>query len=306
MPIKQIVLHQGRDARSHVRLELAAAIAAQHDSYIFGIFSKSSAIDQMKMKWIMSGEAVEKLQMSLQETSDRAKEVFEKHLSEKGLSGEWHTVDGGSAEAVTSAARLGDLTIIGQSDPDEEQFDGNLPDQVVLSAGSPILIVPYAGTFSTVGKRVMIAWDGGREAARAVREALPLIQKADKVVVYSIASADNGSWPDTNVGSFLARHDVQAELNLSTVGTEFDAVDPSLQTVGGGFDFQESGAWTHTRHFALAEINTGDALLSAITDNSIDLLVMGAYGHMRLQEVIFGGVTRQILKSMTVPVLMSN
>ena len=280
MPIKQIILHQGRDKRSDVRLDAACAIAERYGSHIIGVFVSAPADDQ-------------------------ARKVFDTRLSEKGLTGEWHEFEDGEVDVVTKASRFGDLTIVGQFDPDDENSSSRLTDHVVLGAVGPVLILPYAGTFPTLGERVMIAWDGGTAAARAVQNALPLIQNANKVIVYTVESADRTNPDQFDIGAYLARHGVQLEVSLGTVGSESDAVASSLQTVGG-FGFQERGAWTYTRHQALAEIGTGDAILSAVSDHSIDLLVMGAYGHMRLWEMLFGGVTRQILTSMTVPVLMSN
>ena len=280
MPIKQIILHQGCDKRSDVRLDAACAIAERHGSHIIGVFVTGSA-------------------------DVEAGKVFATRLSEKGLSGEWHVFEDGEIDVVTKASRFGDLTVVGQFDPDDENSSPMLTEHVVLGAVGPVLILPYAGTFATLGERVMIAWDGGSAAARAVRNALPLIQNANKVIVYTVESASRTNPDHLDISAYLARHGVQVEVNRGTIGSESDAVASTLQTVGG-FGFQERGAWTYTRHQALAEIGTGDAILSAVSDDSIDLLVMGAYGHMRLWEMLFGGVTRQILTAMTVPVLMSN
>ena len=305
MLIRNIMLHQGRDVRSPVRLEVACAMAAQHNAHITGVFVMPSASDLVNMEWAISIDSAEKWLSKLREGHDKAQKAFDARLSAEGLSGEWHTMEGKDAKAMMAAARHGDLTILGQTNPDEDPYDSSIPDDVLLGAGGPVLIIPYADTFSSVGKRIMVAWDGSREAARAVKDALPLMREADKVLVYCVVPAGGKASSGTEICAHLAKHGVEAELAHNALGTESDAVDSSLQTVGG-FGFQELGAWTYSQHRAMGEINVGDALLSAAADHSIDLLVMGAYGHARLREMIFGGVTRHILKTMTVPVLMSN
>ena len=151
----------------------------------------------------------------------------------------------------------------------------------------------------------MIAWNGTREATRAVRDAMPLLQRAQKVIVYSIKLTSHHHLSGAEICTHLARHGVSGEVGQIVPGAESEAVGPSLTTVGD-FGFQEPGAWSQTRHPAIGEIGVGDALLSAVTDYSIDLLVMGAFGHSRVRELILGGATRQVLKTMTVPVVFSN
>lgn len=305
MSIRNIILHQGRDARSAVRLEIAANMAAQHGAHVIGIFVKPAAADLATMEWAIGGKGVEKWLESLEHDHDRVKTQFDAHIPAKGVSGEWHTIEGGDAEVMMAAARHGDVTIVGQANPDDDINDAGLPDNIVLGAGGPVLVIPYAGKFPGIGKRVMIAWNGSREAARAIKDAIPFIQAAEKVLLYCVVPAGGKSSPGAEIRAFLSRHGVDVELSHSTTGPEADAVDSSLETVGG-FGFQQLGPWTNTQRHALREIDVGDVLLSAAADNSVDLLVMGAYGHSRLREMVFGGVTRHILHTATVPVLMSN
>jgi nucleotide-binding universal stress UspA family protein len=147
-------------------------------------------------------------------------------------------------------------------------------EQVVLSSGRPVLVVPYIGWTKTLGERITIAWDGGRESARAVADALPLLKKAKAVTVLVInpEKGNHGEEPGADIALHLARHGVNAEVRRA----RFDDVD------------------------------TGNAILSQVADLSSDLLVMGAYGHSRLRELVIGGVTRTIFEEMTVPVLMSH
>jgi nucleotide-binding universal stress UspA family protein len=139
-----------------------------------------------------------------------------------------------------------------------------------------VLIVPYAGHFDNVGRRVLIAWNATREAARAVSDAMPLLTSAELVTVPPIDPREgphgHGELPGADIGLHLARHGVKAQIE---------------RTVSAGMP-------------------VGEVLLSRVADLGADLIVMGAYGHSRAREVLLGGATRSVLRSMSVPVLMSH
>jgi nucleotide-binding universal stress UspA family protein len=149
-------------------------------------------------------------------------------------------------------------------------------ENLLIYSGRPVLVVPYIGTGERIGRTVTVAWDAGREAARAVADAMPLLERAEKVHVLVVdprPSADgHGEEPGADLALHLARHGVKAEVNRTEAN----------------------------------DIGTGDVILSWLSDADSDLLVMGAYAHSRLRELVLGGVTRRILDGMTVPVLMSH
>jgi nucleotide-binding universal stress UspA family protein len=149
-----------------------------------------------------------------------------------------------------------------------------LAGDLVLSVGRPVLFVPYAGRFPATGKRVLVAWNASREAARAVSDALPLLARAEsfEVVAFEPRPGDHGEVPGADIALYLARHGVKA---------------------------------TAARQSA-PEIDIGAQILSRAADTGADLIVMGGYGHSRLRELVLGGVTRSMLEAMTVPVLMSH
>ena len=150
------------------------------------------------------------------------------------------------------------------------------PELVALSVGRPILILPYAGTFAPIPKRPLVCWKPSREATRAVTDALPFLQRAEKVSILAVnprpGQDGHGEDPGADLALFLARHGVKAEVAT------------------------QSGV----------KLDVGEFILSRAADLSADLLVMGAYAHPRLREVVFGGVTQTIMRHMTVPVLMSH
>ena len=150
-----------------------------------------------------------------------------------------------------------------------------------MRCGRPVLVVPYIGAVMrgaepVIGRRIMVAWDAGREAARAVSDALPLLQQAERVdliVVNAVKGAHrHGPEPGADIAQHLARHDVHVQVD----------------------------------HLQVHDLSPADTLLSLLSDRDSDLLVMGAYAHSRMREIVLGGVTRNMLEHMTVPVLMSH
>jgi nucleotide-binding universal stress UspA family protein len=221
----------------------------------------------------------ESLREQARAAADEVREQFEHVARLRGLSAEWRLVPEGPDADPALHARYADLTILGQLDPDRGEAEGLLrprPEQVTLASGRPILIVPYAGRFANVGQRVVIAWNSGREAARAVHDAMPLLVAAEAVTVLTIDPRDgpqgHGELPGADISLHLARHGVKAQVERTVA----------------------------------ADLPVGAVLLSRLADLGADLLVMGAYGHSRMRELLLGGATRSLLQSMTVPVLMSH
>ena len=130
--------------------------------------------------------------------------------------------------------------------------------------------MPRVGEYDSVGKNVLVAWTRRRESTRVVREALPLLTKADRVLVLRANPPDDGR--EAEIGAYLARHGVKVDIK--------DAV--------------------------VKEVSIADAILNTVSDEGCDLIAMGAYGHSRVREYTFGGVTRDILRHMTVPTLFAH
>jgi nucleotide-binding universal stress UspA family protein len=149
-------------------------------------------------------------------------------------------------------------------------------ERVIMGSGRPVLLVPYALDFAGCGRRALIAWNGTRESARAAFDAVPLLKSAESVTISWVdpqkALDTPGSLPGAELANALARHGIKA-------------------TAEG---------------FPTAGLTAGEALKTRLADLGADLLVMGAYGHTRVREFVFGGATRFILETMPVPVLMSH
>lgn len=177
-------------------------------------------------------------------------------------------------EIICASARLHDLTVVAQPQIEHHSYDNTIPQELLFQAGGPVLFLPYTfrGAFSA--KRIGICWDGSRLAARALRDAMPLLRAADALTVITIDGPD--PIPSESSSDRLMRYLANAGLPAKVLS--LPASRSEVQSM----------------------------ILSIAADESLDLLVMGGYGHSRLQETILGGVTRDMLRAMTVPVLMSH
>ena len=276
MSYKTILVHIDAGKRCSVRVDVAIRLARRQDAHLVGLHALAP-FEPPGYVMAEMGPAIMEAQKLVSATEiARTEGEFTKQTSAAGLrSVEWRIAIDDLVEAVSLHARYADLVVIGQTDAvDDSRVPSAFPAQLVLAAGRPVLIVPSVGSLPTLGKRILVAWNGGREASRAVTDAIPLLQQADNVHIMAVnpKAAEHGSVPGADIGLYLARHGVRVEVK--------------------------------TDHGA--EIDVGNELLSRAADLDADLIVMGGYGHSRLQEWVLGGATRTILESMTVPVLMSH
>src|SRR6266481_37907 len=237
MSYKDLLVVLDSDATSRRRIDLAAGLAERFAAHLVGLYPLP--VPEVPHHLSYYDPAVLNpffldLRQQAQAASDVEREAFEHAASLRGVSAEWRVIAEGVEADAALHARYVDLTILGQLDPDRGDVDliRPRPEQVTFASGRPVLVVPYAGQFETVGRRVLIGWNASREATRAVNDAMPLLMVAD--------------------------------------------------------------------------IAPGEVLLSRAADLGADLLVIGAYGHSRVRELLLGGATRSILQSMPLPVLMSH
>jgi nucleotide-binding universal stress UspA family protein len=209
------------------------------------------------------------------ERADIVEQRFRGELRLSGLDGEWHLLSAGETAAFIELAKTVDLTILGQMSPDTRS-NAFRPEDIVVAAARPIIAIPYVGTFETVGRRALVAWDGTREAVRAVNDALPLLANAEAVTVMFVGAQETS----------LGQHRPSLERIVRHLLRHGIAAKPE-ETLQGG-------------------IAISDILLSRAADLAADLIVAGAYHHSQLREALIGGVSRELLEHMTVPVLMSH
>ncbi len=281
MTYKTILVVADDTAECAGRFELAATLAKRFEAHLVGLFVLSHPQIPPYVEGQLSPEFLAQQRRQGTEAVARACERFEALGTRHGLNVEWRQAEGQIGDQVNLHARYADLVVVGQINEDDVGTHGTaigLPEQVALGAGRPTLVVPYAGQFETVGDRVIVAWDARREAARAISDALPLLQGAKHVAAVSVnprvgnEEGTHGEVAGADLALLLARHGVQVDA----------------------------------RRLVSRSIGAADVLLNQVADEAADLLVMGAYGHSRLRETILGGVTRHVLGHMTVPVLMSH
>jgi len=278
MSYRTIVVHVDRSANSEARIALASALALREEAHLVG-----AAMTGMPRS-MLAGRGYEASAVVLADHLRYAGERVQQALAQ--FTGIVERLGVPSHEARSSnddeyaglclQARYADLVVLGQSAPADSK-DGNLlpdlPDYVLLNCGRPVLLVPHTGRFPTVGKRVLVAWNGSAEAAKAVTAALPLLRGAEQVTLAVLGESMDvlGESPGADIALYLARHGVNVEVLRRPAPT-----DP------------------------------GKAILSLAADFQADLLVMGAYGHSRFREMMLGGATRTILATATLPVLMAH
>lgn len=285
MALKDLLVHLDPHPRCSARLGVAAGLAGRFNASLTGV----QAIDLPSVEFFHgaamplasdgSERVVEEMRTRAVAAAGPVEAAFRERLRMDGLNGGYRLVEGNLPATVALHARYADLTVLGQVNP-YVQPEGIGRDAVVvttvMSSGRPILVVPFAGDFSSVGDRVLVAWNASREAARAVNDALPVLETASMVTVLAVnprhGIGGHGDVPAADIALHLARHGVRAEA----------------------------------AHTVANDIPEGEALLSYAADISADLIVAGAYGHSRAREVVFGGVTRTLLAEMTVPVFLSH
>lgn len=278
MSFKDLVVHVDSSKHCRTRLKLAAGVARDFGAHLTGLYAMAPMNISPFLADQFSPEVLDEMHARSAQQRDRARELFEECAGRAEPSADWLEVRGDPTEALTMYARYADLAVLGQVDPDEVgsgvRFD--LPEHVVTATGRPTLMVPYAGTFETLGERVLVAWNASAQAARAVHDALPLLARAKRVVIVAVRpeTGDPGhkDVSSAEIARHLARHGVRARAS----------------------------------HIEADDIAVGDSLLSRAADDGADLLVMGVYGHSRLRELVLGGVSRRLFDHMTIPVFMAH
>lgn len=270
---ERIMVHLDSTDRCAQRLALACGIAGRQGARLVGLFAETDpAVPGFSATWPSPAHKA---------AAEASRAAFDQALKDHDVAGDWHGVESGQpdaiVQAVIAAARVSDLAVVGQhAEGRHPSVPANLTDEVVSSAGTAILVVPYAGTFSADPGRAVVAWNGSREAAHALACAKPLLKDGGQALVLEMipegrsGARETGPWSDPVV--LLAAWNVTARRER----------------------LRASG------------IGIMDLLLSRLTDEGAHLLVMGAHGNYGFPSLGRGRGTRYILDHMTVPVLMAH
>jgi nucleotide-binding universal stress UspA family protein len=275
---RSILVHVDATPAGERRASVAIVAARRFGAGLVGMYFAASPPAEVDRAELPPPEIA--LRLSQGQMRDRIESAFRARATQAGITDvDLRVVQSERIDAAIGEMRCVDLSILGQADPDRDPagFGRRLAEQAVMATGGPVLLLPYAPSTESLGDTVIVAWDGGREASRAVRDALPILAKAKRVIVlsllgYRFRNSDDALRSQARLRAYLGAHDIHAE------GRDMPC--------------------TIDRH--------GELMLSQVADLGADLVVMGAYGHARVRELILGGVTRIMLDSMTVPVLMSH
>ena len=274
--LKDVVVNLSGRAPQDYAAEYAASVAATFSAYVAGI---SFLYEPVIPDGTLGGVPIDLIELQREENSKAAKDAvgrFEAAVKQAGISGETRILDatfGGAATLFAQIARRFDLAVVGQAQREHGASDDLMIEGALFESGRPLVVVPYIQRRGLTLERVLVCWDGGSTAARAVGDAMPFLERAKAVDIVIVAEErKNDEITGTTMSEHLARHGVAAQV----------------------------------KRMARGDIAIEDVILSYAADSGADFMVMGGYGHSRLREFILGGVTRGILASMTVPVLMSH
>ena len=279
MSYKTILVHVDSSRHAQGRIEFAASLAIGCKAHLVGAAMTGLTHfvypdPTMPVVLDLIADQVDELNLH----ADSAIARFDELAQRSGLETYEHRkIDDEPDSALAMQARYADLVVVSQTDADEpsSRLVSNLPEYVMLNSPRPVLVVPYASPPKDVGRHALVAWNGSAESARAITGAIPLLQRSREVTVV-VFNPDahfglHGEVPGADIATWLTRHGVKVQVTSQDT-----------------------------------RLDVGNALLSMAADLDCDLLVMGGYGRPRYRELLLGGVTRTILETTTIPVLMAH
>lgn len=269
--LRDILVHVDSGARAAERVEVAVALARRHRARLTALFAERGSLGRS----LVGRRDPDRMARAAEE----ARASFAACTGQAGVPARFWTVEGGEHADVVHAAvvccRYVDLAVFGQPQGDDAPVPDGLVERAIAEGGRPVLVVPSAGRFPEVGRRVLVAWTGSREATRMLHDALPILAAAEEVVVLSLqlpASEVPGGLPPVDVVDHLRAHGIAARYHSTILGA--------------------------------GERET-DAVLNRASDEMADVTLMGAYGLAGGALLRRGDLTRGILDAMTTPVLLS-
>jgi len=280
MSLKTIIISLNDTENLDCLLPTCTALATRHEAHLIGAYIIPSAEMYAAFDGAAMAEIADAQRKNFFSMAKKVKEKFDRAISPNNLSAEWLLLDAQGSSMIDEfiqQSRFADLVVITQVELGAYNgVEAGFSDSIVMDAGRPVLIVPRGKSFDSIGDKVVIGWNASKEATRACYDALPLLSNNCEVdlvwVDPQLQRLEAGNLPGTKLGTTLARHGIKVTC------------DPT----------------------PTVDSDAGAALLNRVGDIGADLLVMGAYGHSRLSEFVFGGATDHVFKKMTVPVLMSH
>lgn len=275
MSYRQLLVHVKAYEDWSPHIDVALEVARGCNARLTALYTIRE-LAMIKLVLGAESKAAKEAEMRDMSLAARAERRFREAAAEAGVDANWQIGEGNASELLSVAGRYYDLVVVEQTSFAIDEIGRDVPEECAIQCGRPVLIVPKDRRFPSVGKRIAIAWNASRQSAAALSGALGLISRAESVTVLKGRDKDTfpsvTRWPELDIKAYLDRHAARV------TALPFEATD------------SEAGA----------------KLLEAVRAADADLLVMGAYGRSAWREFIFGGATRDVLKSMHVPVLMAH
>ena len=279
MELKNLLIHLDHSSGCGNRLDTAFALARNFDAQINGLFVVPDYVVPSYVEAQISVDLIADVTEKAVARAEQALVEYRKLADEAGVKMDTRVVEGQIIPILREHSKYADLLLLGQDQPDDpDNASYGLADALLFEGGCACLIVPHSGKLAAPGKRVLLTWNASRESARALREAMPLLERAETVTVLS-------SEPDYSDAEFARGHPHAEEL-------EHFLKSHGIESVPSGLSDSVTSA--------------SEAILGQAAEMNADLIVMGAYGHARLREIILGGVTRDLLKQTPVPLLLAH
>jgi nucleotide-binding universal stress UspA family protein len=275
--IKDLVVNLSTAGKGDPAADYAISIAETFGAHATGVAFAWEPVIPASDMGAVPADFVEMQRAASEQAARAATAAFDRAADKAGLSAQSRVFESGVADAAQlfgSLARRFDLSVVGQAERNQSSPEVLIAEAALFDSGRPAIVVPYIQKDPLKLDTVAVCWDGTRAAARAIGDASALLERAKSVhiVIVSGERGKSDEVPGADIAQHLARHGIKVEVD----------------------------------RVAASGIDVANAILSYAADLSADLLVMGGYGHSRLREFVLGGVTRSILASMTVPVLMSH
>lgn len=279
MQYKNILVYLDRGQSNIERVNSALAIAKAHDATLTGV-----VVNALPASSVLQRLGISKDEALLEQARVNAQTIVERFLmqaEEAGIEVDTRViecVEGKAPEKLARMARVYDLAIMRQANPDKDNtaFINELSEEVMFSSGRPVFYMPYIGAHSIPCRTGLIAWDGSKASTRAVHDALPLLEMMESVTILVVDPENVEYYGDSKPGEEISRH-----LNAHGIKNTVSRVPKG-------------------------DASTSTVILNELSNTGADILIMGGYGTPKLREVMWGGVTRTLFECMTVPVFMSH
>ncbi len=274
MSIKNILVSFNGTENSVRAVKLAAALARRCDAHLTGLFAHAIPYTYLQMETYLTQSALDIMAENARESEEQIRHDFADVIAsaEQGLRASFFCAQGFPNDVLVRFGRTYDLIVAAQPNEKETLYTDVNPDRVAMLSGRPVIVAPRGYEELDLDNGAIVAWDGKRAAARALSDAMDLLEQKHKVSVLHVGHEDDIRQPGEDIMEHLSRHGLDASLNVQPPG----------------------------------QVSTSDLILNTCAESDAGLLVMGAYEHSAFSEMLLGGVTRDVVAQSHIPVLMSH